>query len=256
MLLRRTVPDNDTPLRKTGREDGFTLIELMVAVSILAVLSAVVLLNIGTFFGSGKAEASGVEKHQVASAVTMYRFDGHTITQPFSVGPDNKGALDPYLSGKLQYNWIIGTDGSVTPGTGYLFSSDLNSLAGFTSLLGSWTASGGVLSPSNVPYENRPWWPPADPGMISPLRLQRHLYRVAATECTTAATAIPISQAMSSSSRAVQTIISSCEKWWEATSFLLSCRRRCPRASRLTVNTISRSVCRATTRSLKWTAPR
>jgi len=137
------------------KQAGFTLIELVVTVSILAVLAGVVLMNLGTFFGAGKAEAMVTEQHQVASAVAGYRFDGNAIGQPFTVGPPGKGVLTPYLSGTLQHYWLIGTDGSVSTGTAYLFTSALNSLAGFTSLMGSWYAAGGVLSPSTVPYQNR-----------------------------------------------------------------------------------------------------
>jgi prepilin-type N-terminal cleavage/methylation domain-containing protein len=137
------------------RQAGFTLVELLVAVSILGVLAGVVLLNLGTFFGAGKAEAMVTEQHQVASAVAGYRVDGNAIAQPFTVGPLGKGVLAPYLSGTLQHYWLIGTDGSVSTGTAYLFTSALNSLAGFTSLMGSWSASGGVLNPSTVPYQNR-----------------------------------------------------------------------------------------------------
>ena len=112
-----------------------------------------VVLNLGTFFGTDKTEAMSVavEQHQVASAVAGYRFNGYTIPRPFTVGPDigdvdGKGELAPYLTGSLRYYWIIGTDYSVRPGAEYLFSSDLNSLAGFTTLMGGWIASGGTLS--------------------------------------------------------------------------------------------------------------
>ena len=138
-----------------NRQNGFTLVELIVTISILGVLAGVVLLNLGTFFGSGKAEAMATEQHQVASAVAGYRVDGNAIAQPFTVGPLSKGVLAPYLNGTLQHYWLIGIDGSVNPGTAYLFSSQLNSLAGFISLMGSWSAAGGVLSPSTVPYQNR-----------------------------------------------------------------------------------------------------
>jgi prepilin-type N-terminal cleavage/methylation domain-containing protein len=138
-----------------NRQSGFTLIELVVTVSILAVLAGVVLMNLGTFLGAGKAEAMATEQHQVASAVAGYRFDGHTIAQAFTVGPLSKGVLDPYLMGTLQHYWLVAKDGSVSPGSAFLFSSELNSLAGFISLMGSWSAAGGILSPSTVPYQNR-----------------------------------------------------------------------------------------------------
>jgi prepilin-type N-terminal cleavage/methylation domain-containing protein len=138
-----------------NRQSGFTLVELVVTISILAVLAGVVIMNLGTFFGSGRAEAMAAEQHQVASAVIGYRFDGNMIMQPFTVGPLSKGVLDPYLVGTLQHYWLIGKDGSVSPGSAYLFSSELNSLAGLISLMGSWSASGGVLNPSTIPYQNR-----------------------------------------------------------------------------------------------------
>jgi len=140
-----------------GPEAGFTLIELMVALGILAVLAGVVILNIGSFFGdSAKTKTWGTEQHQVSSAAGLYRVAGNIIPQPFTVGPPplGKKVLDPYLLGQLQYTWIIGTDGSVNPTEAYLFSSDLNSLDGFTSLRGSWLAGGGVLRPTGS-SENR-----------------------------------------------------------------------------------------------------
>jgi prepilin-type N-terminal cleavage/methylation domain-containing protein len=141
---------------------GFTLIELMVAVSMLAVLAGVVILNIGTFIGEGRVEAKKVEQHQVTSAVGLYMVDNKTSTiDAFDVGPlplgNNK--LDAYLLGELIYKWHIAANGSVSAVTEavidpYLFSSDLNNLDGFTSLLGSWLAGDGVLSPTG-PKENR-----------------------------------------------------------------------------------------------------
>ena len=77
-------------MSKNGsQEAGFTLIELMVAVSILAVLAGVVLLNIGTFFGEGdKTKAWGLEQQQVSSAVGLYMVDNKTSTiDAFDVGP-------------------------------------------------------------------------------------------------------------------------------------------------------------------------
>jgi len=137
-------------------QDGFTLIELAVALGILAVLAGVVLLNLGTFFNTGNAQAKDAERYQVTSAVSMYRVDGFITTQPFTVGPPplGKKVLDPYLLGNLQYYWNIAIDGKVSPAAAFFFSSDLNSLDGFTSIMGGWTASGGVLSPTGQ-FQNR-----------------------------------------------------------------------------------------------------
>jgi len=127
---------------------GFTLVELIVAVSILAVLAGVVLLNLGTFFGSGRAEAMAVEQHHVASAVAGYVLvektnnPGFSITS-FPVGPGYDkgpgGELSPYLSGSLIYKWLISADGSVSR----VLATTGDSNAGYQYLI--FSQSGNVL---------------------------------------------------------------------------------------------------------------
>lgn len=144
--------------RRRGSGEGFSLVELAIALGILVIVAGVVLFNLGTFFAPGNVQAvqaREAEQYKVVSAVTMYQFDGNTIAQSFTVGPDDKNVLRSYIVDKLQYCWAIGADGRVHTGNGCSFSSDLTSLAGFASLMGNWTASGGVLSPSVEQYQNR-----------------------------------------------------------------------------------------------------
>jgi type IV pilus assembly protein PilA len=131
--------------RSRAASAGFTLVELLVVISILGVLAAVVLLNVGRFINAGVAEACAVERKHVHNAAGLYLLEGNALASSTNVGPGNKGIVAPWLIGDLKYYWVINTDGSVYPA---LFSSALNSLDGFTSLTGSWIPGAGGLSAS------------------------------------------------------------------------------------------------------------
>jgi len=57
------------------REQGFTLIELLIVATILGVLAAVVIPNVGRFIGRGEAEAAETELSNIQSAVTAMMVD-------------------------------------------------------------------------------------------------------------------------------------------------------------------------------------
>ena len=56
-------------------QKGFTLIELLVVVAILGVLAAVIVPNLGRFFGRGKVEAANTEQANVVVAVAAMMAD-------------------------------------------------------------------------------------------------------------------------------------------------------------------------------------
>jgi len=95
-------------------EKGFTLIELLVVLAILSSLSGVAFMNVGGFIGSGQEEAKDTEWHQVQVAALCYLEDGNSISEPFTVSPENQGVLDSYLIGNLKYSWIVDVDESVS----------------------------------------------------------------------------------------------------------------------------------------------
>ncbi len=61
--------------RITGGQKGFTLIEMIVVVGIIAVLAAVIVPNIGKFIGSGEQGAKNAEFESVQTAMNAMMAD-------------------------------------------------------------------------------------------------------------------------------------------------------------------------------------
>ena len=78
-------------------EKGFTLIELLVVVAILGVLAAVVVPNLGTFFGRGKVEAANTEMANVQVAVSSHMAEGELSDFDDDVGPVTTTGPEVYL---------------------------------------------------------------------------------------------------------------------------------------------------------------
>ena len=66
--------------RLTKGQGGFTLIEMIVVVGIIAVLAAVIVPNIGKFVGSGKSGAKDAEFDSVETAMTAMMADNAANT--------------------------------------------------------------------------------------------------------------------------------------------------------------------------------
>jgi prepilin-type N-terminal cleavage/methylation domain-containing protein len=93
---------------KSG-EKGFTLIELLVVISILAVLAAVVVLNVTKYIGAGCTEAAATEMHNVQTAVAAYMYDN-----PGSQPPGTQAGLTAYFIGTPHGTYTITSVGAIT----------------------------------------------------------------------------------------------------------------------------------------------
>ena len=65
--------------RITGGQKGFTLIEMIVVVGIIAVLAAVIVPNIGKFIGSGEQGAKDAEFESVQTAMNAMMADSSVV---------------------------------------------------------------------------------------------------------------------------------------------------------------------------------
>ncbi len=102
--------------RITGGQKGFTLIEMIVVVGIIAVLAAVIVPNIGKFIGSGEQGAKDAEFESVQTAINAMMADGAVV-----LVVDHSGAADTSVSDWTAQPEEDSTDiGTVPLGTEYL----------------------------------------------------------------------------------------------------------------------------------------
>jgi prepilin-type N-terminal cleavage/methylation domain-containing protein len=92
---------------------GFTLIEVMLVMTIVFGLSGVATLGIIRFIGGASDEMQSNEAYEIQQGVSAYVASGYTISEPFIVTPTDQGVLDPYISGNLRSSWLVNVDGKV-----------------------------------------------------------------------------------------------------------------------------------------------
>jgi len=108
----------------TRGQRGFTLVELLVVIGILAALAAVVVPNVGRFAGSGDAAANSTEASTVQVGMDLYMADTGSLTvTALAIETNDFATSNPVLSPvyirqnptKCSYTWDI--SGLITQGT-------------------------------------------------------------------------------------------------------------------------------------------
>jgi len=114
-------------LKRVGDDEkGFTLIELMIVVTLMGILAAVVVLNVVPFFQSSEKGAAESELGSVQVAVFAMMADkgfetitGGTVTTDTDLttaGEEIASFLGAELS-KVKGSWTVGEDGYISAGT-------------------------------------------------------------------------------------------------------------------------------------------
>jgi prepilin-type N-terminal cleavage/methylation domain-containing protein len=105
----------DTAL--TGDDEGFSLIELLIAIIVLGILAAVVVLAVGGLRANAEDSACPADFRNLITATESYfvQFDTTTIPNPYGTDPDGyeQTLVDVGLARQVSEWYDLDTDGEL-----------------------------------------------------------------------------------------------------------------------------------------------